>query len=514
MGRAIITYNAGGGLYRAKPLYNFVVLDKELADLQSQESEYASLLLKAFRSKELLEDELSSVTQAKNEVLKQWLDGLISKESAVPPELPPFVENDPSTGEPWVDPDRSQEQPLLDLINDYRDDNSLTPLTRNEQLNSAALNFLRYQAYTKKTGHFGAYQSTPESRAYEYGYSAERVEELIMQGSTSPAATFINWQRGNPEIMLDEDFVDCGVAYKYAPDHSATHLWCALFAVPGQTPAIIVSGEQNEPIKEDVAQKEQELEKIKIPRVEDTSPEKLGEIIQRYAIAASKVVFAKNKITQLMADRLARISRISELQNVKQELNSLEYDVWASFFNDEIPESTQVYTAEVPGYWLDEPIQKVSTIYEKTENERNVVYVERSWNIVLRVENMDSKLTPAISVNDIIYNYIAMEPGSIKWKPAYRYGFITAKSGDICNVNLLSAIARGAEYLEAIPLDLNQETELQNIPIEYPPCNGAVFEIGDEIIVRFQDFSWTNARVIGFRRVPKKCIGGGWQQIS
>lgn len=516
MGRAIITYNAGGGLYRARPLYDLTSLEKELADLQSQESEYASLLLKAFRSKELLEDELASVTQAKNEVIQQWLDGLISKQSAVPPELPPFTENDPDTGLPWVDPDRSQEQPLLDLINDYRGDNSLTPLTRNAQLNSAALNFLRYQAYTKKTGHFGAYQSTPESRAYEYGYSAERVEELIMQGTTSPSATFGNWLRSYSAILLDGDMEDCGVAYKYAPDHPATHLWCIMLAAPGPPPAIIVSGEEDEPIKEDAAQKEQELEKIEIPSVEDTSPEKLGEIIQRYAIAAAKVVIAKNKITQLMADKLARAARMGELQTLKQQITALEFDIWASFFNDEIPIDSQVYTAEVPGFWLNAPIQKASVIYEGTEDERTVVYTERSWNIVLRHDDSDSlALKPTKTItNESAFVACAMEPGYIKWRPLWRYGMITSISGDLCSVALNPATERKGKTLEKEALEINQAEQLDNIPINYPPCNGQAFLVDDEVLVRFTGLKWDTPEVIGFRRVPKRCVGGNWSQYS
>lgn len=516
MGKAIITYNAGGGLYRARPLYDLSALESELSYLQAQEAEYASLLLKAFRTKELLESELADVAVAKNEVLKQWLDGLISKGNEVPPAIPPDPPNDPGTGEPWLDPDRAQEQPLLDLINSYRVSNTLPELTRDSLLDNAALNFLRYQASTKKTGHFGAYQSTPESRAYEYGYSANRVEELIMQGATSPQSVFVNWQRGNSAIMLGNDFIDCGVAYKYAPNHPSTHLWCVMLAVPGTPPNFIVTGEADDPIKDDAEQKEQTLEKIQPPRVEDTSPEKLGEIIKKYAIAAAKVVAARNGITQLMAAKMERIFRISELQDLKQHIESLEYDVWASFFNDEISVGTTVYTAEVPGYWLDQPVQKSSVIYEGTDAERTVVYVERSWNIVLRYPTVDKlRLKPTGTLtSESAFYAAAMEPGWVKWKPQWRYGTITGKSGDLCSVVLNPATERQGKTLEKIPMEINQTTTLDSIPINYPPCNGWAFEVADEVIIRFMGLAWDTPEVVGFRRVPKRCAGGNWSQYS
>jgi len=36
-------------------------------------------------------------------------------------------------------------------------------------------------------------------------------------------------------------------------------------------------------------------------------------------------------------------------------------------------------------------------------------------------------------------------------------------------------------------------------------CNGAAFEVGDEIVIEFQGREWSSPRVIGFRENPKPC---------
>ncbi|MBK8191535.1 MAG: hypothetical protein IPK79_13940 [Vampirovibrionales bacterium] len=78
----------------------------------------------------MLKDDSAIAEAAYNAVIEQWQNDLISKENSTAPSLTPDPENDPETGLPWVDPDRAQEAPLLDLINAYRADHSLDPLTR------------------------------------------------------------------------------------------------------------------------------------------------------------------------------------------------------------------------------------------------------------------------------------------------------------------------------------------------------------------------------------------------
>lgn len=93
----------------------------------------------------------------------------------------------------------------------------------------------------------------------------------------------------------------------------------------------------------------------------------------------------------------------------------------------------------------------------------------------------------------------ALLPGWQKWKPTYRTGVIEDKLNDICIVNLDDAKS------SAKNLPINQSTRLVNVPIQYLDCNGAAFEVGDKVVVKFESQDWDNPKVIGFVDNPKAC---------
>jgi len=521
MGRAVITGNIGGGLYEARPLYNLTKLESEIAKLQSDEDAYASLLLKAQISLSLLRDDLEVATTAKNAVIEQWKESLLTAKDSVPPAIEPPIPDDPETGLPWEDPDRSHEGPLLDLINTARTDASIAALTRNDDLDDAMLGHLRYQSSTRTMGHFGLYRSKPHDRVGAAGYSAETVIEILAYGAVSHTAAYADMLK-NPDYraaLLSTDVTAVGIAYRYATDHPYTHLWGVLLAKPGTPPAIVTADypDDKDPVKDAAAEEETALDKIEVPSVDPLTPQKIADAVGKYAIAANKVLIAENQIKEMLATKLTRLTRIEELEDLKADLLTLRYDVWAAFFNDEIAVGTEVYTAEVPGYFLNEPVAKQSVIYAGIEgSERTVSYIERSWNIVLRYDGFNSKLSPITTLSaEMAYYNAAIEAGHLKWKPAWRYGIITDKplGIDVCSVAMNDAVERKGKTLEKTALDINQATVLENVPISYPPCNGAVFAVDDEVLIRFVGFDQTTPEVVGFRRAPKRCVGGSWNQI-
>lgn len=518
MGRAIIMSNVGGGLYKARPLYDLAPLDAELSAIDAEDVRYSALLIRAFNSLALLRRDTDDAASAKNLVIQQWLDEVISKTNPVPPVIPPPIENDPETGEPWVDPDRAQEEPLLDLINALRTTASLPTLTRDDDLDTAALTHLRNQAGTNRIGHFGAFQSKPADRVLQQGYHAESVIEVLSYGATSPDYVVGEWQKSPDTVadLLAATATAAGVAYKYAATHPHTHLWCVLIVEPGVGPLPTTTAEYPpDPPTQQAENNEKGLERIELPRHDPDVPPKLGEAVQKYAIAANKQAAAEREIEKMMAAKLARSARKAELESIRSDLAALRYDVWASFFNDEIPDGSEVYTAEVPGYFPDDATPMSSVIYEGIQDrERTVYYTERKWNIVLRFDGFASKLRPTITMNpNSAYYDCAIEPGQLKWKPAWRYGVITSKSGDICSVSLHNETERNGNTLENPEFPINQFTALDSVPINYPPCNGSAFTTGDEVLVRFVGFDWASPEVVGFRRVPKKCTGGSWAQF-
>lgn len=114
----------------------------------------------------------------------------------------------------------------------------------------------------------------------------------------------------------------------------------------------------------------------------------------------------------------------------------------------------------------------------------------------------DGQLTPTLAMDPAaaLYN-LAMLPAWQKWKPTYRYGTITAITGDTADVILDAATSTQQG------LSVNQASTLTNVPIEYMYCNGTAFEVGDEVLVKFAGQDWSNPVVVGFIEGPKSC---GW----
>jgi hypothetical protein len=53
--------------------------------------------------------------------------------------------------------------------------------------------------------------------------------------------------------------------------------------------------------------------------------------------------------------------------------------------------------------------------------------------------------------------------------------------------------------------DINRETTLADVPIEYMTCNSSPFESGDRVVVEFTGNAWAEPVVIGFESHPKAC---------
>jgi uncharacterized protein YkwD len=522
MGRAVITENLGEGLYKIRPVYDDAALKNELAALQTASANYYALLIKAFNSLTLLERDTLDAANAKNAVIDQWRNQIISKTNPVPPVIPPATENDPETGEPWVDPDRAQEAPLLALVNALRASASVSELTRDDDLDTAALTHLRNQAGTNRIGHFGAYQSVPADRVLQQGYNAESVTEILSYGATSPDYVVSEWQKDLDTVadLINATATAAGVAYKYAPTHPHTHLWCLLIVKPGTGPIPTTETVYPpDPAKQQAENSEEGLERIKAPQTDLEIPPKLGEACQKYAIAVNKQLAAEKEVERLMAEKLARDARIAVLTELKKKEEEDIY-CWCCMFVDNLDVGAEFSTAEVPGY-LDNQARATSTTmgirndprFEKPDHE--VSYTERNVNIVPYTDSGKLRYSETMNSELVFFNS-AIEPGHLKWRPLYRYGTITAKNGDLCDIALESAYARYLDARESViaPLPLNAADSILTVPIVYPPENGLIFNVGDEVLVRFEGQNKDAPKVIGFRREPRTSVGRqSWRQL-
>lgn len=107
--------------------------------------------------------------------------------------------------------------------------------------------------------------------------------------------------------------------------------------------------------------------------------------------------------------------------------------------------------------------------------------------------------------NQVFFN-AAILPGWQKFKPTYRVGIITAinSTADTADVTLVAATS------SAQNLDINRYTSLPDTPITYMTCDSAAFELGDRVVVQFEDQQWNAPKVIGFESNPKACFFSGW----
>lgn len=104
------------------------------------------------------------------------------------------------------------------------------------------------------------------------------------------------------------------------------------------------------------------------------------------------------------------------------------------------------------------------------------------------------------SASQVYYN-AALLPGWQKFQPTYRTGQITEinRADDTCSVRLDTATS------SAQGLNINQDSLLTDVPIEYMSCNAAAFEVWDDVVVQFEGQNWENPKVIGFVDNPKAC---------
>lgn len=528
MGQAIITANIGAGLYRIRPLWDLTALERELVALKVAESEYLALIARAIDTRDQLADAVVLAREAVAAVIQQWQDNLIRRGQEQPGGLLPDPPTDPETGDPWEDPDRAQEAPVLDALNAARTAASLSTVSRDDRLDEACRAHLRYQANTGGIGHLGVYGSKPADRATWAGYyTPDTIHELLNYGATTGAEAAAQMLAGAATEALDAEVTHAGVAHRYADRHPSSYLWAVLVASAAAESGS--AGVEDDPAKTAAANTEDALRDITAPERDTLKPMKLAEVVRAFGLAQQKYLAAQKEVERLMAEKLVRLHRIADLEELQDSLEGMApIDCWCCTYTTTLAVGATVNTMEVPGWYLADGLNKLSTLYAGTESEQTVGWVERSINIAATGTGAApdyGRLKPAetMTAAAVAYDY-ALEPGQLKWKPFWRYGIITAKSGNTCTVALNAVDARqlaGEKRRRggygSADLDLNATATLTNIPISYPPCDGAVFAVDDEVVVEFTGFDRAKPAVIGFRREPRACVSIRriyWEQIQ
>jgi len=261
---------------------------------------------------------------------------------------------------------------------------------------------------------------------------------------------------------------------------------------------------------------ETSLKKIPLPITEQAF-KPLSEASAAFAILVQKLHAAEQEIEKLKAEQLAREQRLARIEYLISLTPTVPMDCWCANYCEDLAIGSEVNLMEVPGYWLDQPVSRSAVLYRGTENEKVVQFVERSFNIAPNgnLHPPHGEMTFSEVMNDALMAYtLAIEPGHLKWRPLWRYGILTELTGNLGTVHLNSHIAR-KEVDDSSSLNLDEKETLTVVPIDYPPCQGRAFEVGDEVLVSFAGQNRTTPKIIGFRREPKQCPvpPKTWQQL-
>jgi len=133
------------------------------------------------------------------------------------------------------------EERVVELTNQFRQENGLAPLTVNTQLTNAAETHSNNMADQDFFSHTGLDGSRSSDRAQSFGYSSSFVGENIHGGSVSPEKAVEAWKNSprHRENMLKPEYTEIGVGYFFLQNDTGSenlnHYWTQVFGAPADS---------------------------------------------------------------------------------------------------------------------------------------------------------------------------------------------------------------------------------------------------------------------------------------
>lgn len=133
-------------------------------------------------------------------------------------------------------------QDVLQLTNDFRAEQGLSPLTLNQKLTVTAQTYAQTMAEDDFFSHIGEDNSTPWERAEADGYTAMAMAENIAAGQPTPEQVVQSWidSPGHRQNLLNPNYTELGVGYFELSNDTGqvnyTHYWTQLFGSGDLTP--------------------------------------------------------------------------------------------------------------------------------------------------------------------------------------------------------------------------------------------------------------------------------------
>lgn len=122
------------------------------------------------------------------------------------------------------------------MINSYRQEKGLRPLTLNNQLNQAARRHAKDLARGGRISHRGSDGSNPWTRIKAAGYKAKLSAENVGAGQRSFAEVLRGWKKspGHNKNLLLPDAVHMGIALEKNPDSRFQTFWALVLGTPSR----------------------------------------------------------------------------------------------------------------------------------------------------------------------------------------------------------------------------------------------------------------------------------------
>jgi uncharacterized protein YkwD len=133
---------------------------------------------------------------------------------------------------------------LIALVNAYRANNGVQPLSSNGALTAAAAWMAGDMAARNYIGHFSSDGRSPTQRMAAFGYPAGSMftGENLGAGFGAASAVLAGWQvsPAHNAVLLNPNYNAVGVGLAYEPNSTYKWYWAADFGGPGGTVTIVV----------------------------------------------------------------------------------------------------------------------------------------------------------------------------------------------------------------------------------------------------------------------------------
>ncbi len=155
---------------------------------------------------------------------------LAACQSAPPPPSPkPSFYEDLASPTARVDTIKAQS-----MLNQYRAQSGIAPLTLDPRLNQIAEDYAKKMAAADKMGHDVDGHSLLGTRLKGYGYQFSNAGENVAAGYHTLAEAFSGWRQSPPHDrgMKDPEMTLMGIGTAYNPNSKYKVFWCLILAHP------------------------------------------------------------------------------------------------------------------------------------------------------------------------------------------------------------------------------------------------------------------------------------------